>query len=369
MGLLKKNRSTIIHCLPRKTILNQALWCIFVLLSSLIPNSQPVSPVRRFQRLIAGISVVLFGAKVGAWVLTHSVTILTDALESTVNVVAAFVGLYSLRVAAKPRDADHPYGHAKAEFISALFEGMLVFVAGILVLWSAAAQLFRPHPILSLDIGIAVVAGAGLVNGLAGIYALRTGKRNRSAVLLSAGRHLLSDAYSSAGAVAGLFLLRATGWRWVDSAVAALFGFVILWTGYKVLRHSFSGIMDETDEPLLKEILSLLEAHRRPNWIDLHNLRLVRYGETVHLDAHMTLPWYHLVRDADLEIQKMEALVQSRFGSTAELFIHIDGCEPYQCYLCTMPECAVRQEAFKEKVVWTTESVWANAKHGKKYEL
>ncbi len=338
---------------------------IFVSLKSSEAILTPLSPVRRFQRLIVVISVVLFIAKMAAWALTNSVTILTDALESTVNVVAALIGLYSLRVAAKPRDADHPYGHAKAEFISALFEGILVFIAGLLVLWSAAVQLFKPHPIQSLDFGIAVVAAGGLINGLAGLYAVRTGKANRSLVLESAGRHLLSDAYSSAGAVAGLFLLRATGWIWIDSAVAALFGGIILWTGYKVLRSSFSGIMDETDEPLLKEILLLLEEHRRPNWIDLHNLRIVRYGETVHLDAHMTLPWYHLVRDADLEIQKMEALVQSRFGSTGELFIHIDGCEPFQCHLCSMPECPVRQESFKEKVVWTTESVWANAKHGK----
>ena len=315
--------------------------------------------------MITGISILLFAGKMAAWLLTHSVTILTDALESIVNVVAALIGLYSLHVAAQPRDADHPYGHAKAEFISALIEGILVFIAGLLVLYSAVVQFFHPHAIQSLDFGIAVVAAGGLINGIAGLYAVRTGKSNRSLVLESAGRHLLSDAYSSAGAVAGLFLLRATGWIWVDSAVAALFGGIILWTGYKVLRSSFSGIMDETDEPLLKEMLALLEANRRPNWIDLHNLRLVRYGETVHLDAHMTLPWYQLVRDADGEIQTMEALVQAQFGPTAELFIHIDGCEPYQCHLCSMPECPVRQETFKEKIVWTTESVWANAKHGK----
>lgn len=317
------------------------------------------------QRLIVVLATVLFAGKMGAWFLTHSVTILTDALESTVNVVASCIGLYSLHVAAKPRDVDHPYGHAKAELVSSGIEGLLIFVAGILVMYSAGIQLLRPQPIHSLDLGIVVVAITGLINFFAGLYAVKVGKNRSSLVLVSAGKHLLSDAYSSGGALVGLGLIYLTHWAWLDSVVAALFGIVILVTGYRVMRTSLSGIMDEANLPLLQHILQTLQASRKPEWIDLHNLRVVQYGEKVHLDAHMTLPWYHTVQQADTEIHALEKVVQQHFGDSAELFIHIDACQPYQCKLCCMPDCPVRRQTFLQQIPWTIETVWEDAKHGK----
>ncbi len=321
--------------------------------------------LRRVQRLIAGVSAALFAVKLGAWFLTHSVTILTDALESIANVAAGFIGLYSLRIAAKPRDVDHPYGHAKAELISAGIEGLLISVAGVLVMYSAAVQLFRPQEFRALDIGILLIAATGALNYLLGIYAVRKGQAQKSLVVESAGKHLKSDAYSSVGALVGLGLIYYTGWRWLDSAVAALFGIVILVTGYRVIRAAFAGIMDEADLPLLTQILQKLQSARRPRWIDLHNLRVVQYGDKVHLDAHMTLPWYDTVQQADEEIHALEAVIRENFGDTAELFIHIDACQPYQCKLCRVESCPVRQEGFKELIPWTLETVWEDAKHGK----
>lgn len=311
------------------------------------------------------LSTVLFGGKMVAWWLTHSVTILTDALESTVNVVASCIGLYSLRVAAKPRDVEHPYGHAKAELISAGIEGMLIAVAGVLALYSAVVQLFRPQPIRALGSGIVVVAVSGLINYLAGLYAQRKGKARHSLVVESAGIHLKSDAYSSVGALAGLVVISMTGWQWLDSLVAAIFGAIIFYTGYRVVRTALSGIMDEADLPLLGDILQKIEAARRPRWIDLHNLRVVQYGEKIHLDAHMTLPWYDTVQQADTEIHALEEVVRKDFGNTAELFIHIDACQPYQCKLCRVDPCPVRQETFKAQIPWTLQTVWEDAKHGK----
>lgn len=321
--------------------------------------------VQKVQLLIAVVSTVLFAGKISAWFLTHSVTILTDALESTVNVVAGFIGLYSLRIAAKPRDVDHPYGHAKAELISAGIEGLLIAVAGLLALYSAVVQMFRPHPIQALNSGMIVIAVTGLVNYLVGIYAQSRGKAQHSIVLRSAGVHLKSDAYSSVGSLLGLFLISFTGWLWLDGIVAAVFGGIIFYTGYRVVRTSFSGIMDEADLPLLTDILQKIQAARRPQWVDLHNLRVVRYGDKVHLDAHMTLPWYDTVQQADEEIHALEAVVKKNFGDTAELFIHIDACQPYQCKLCMVEPCPVRQEAFKQLIPWTLQAVWEDAKHGK----
>ncbi len=322
-------------------------------------------PARKVQLLIAVLSTVLFVGKMGAWLLTHSVTILTDALESIVNVVAGFIGLYSLRIAAKPRDVDHPYGHAKAELISAGIEGILISVAGVLVLYNAVMQFLHPRPIHALDVGMIIVAAAGIINYIVGLYAQQQGRKQSSLVLESAGVHLKSDAYSSAGAVLGLILIYFTGWLWLDGVVAALFGIIILWAGYRVIRASFAGIMDEADLPLVRRILEKIQEARRPRWIDLHNLRVVQYGEKVHLDAHMTLPWYDTVQQADAEIHALEHVVRKDFGDTAELFVHIDACRPFQCKLCTVPECPVRQEVFKERIPWTLETVWEDSKHGK----
>ena len=310
-------------------------------------------------------SVVLFAGKLWAWFLTHSVTVLTDALESTVNVLAGFIGLYSVRVAARPRDADHPYGHAKAEFVSAAFEGLLIFIAGLLILYSAAVQLVHAQKPHTLDAGLWIVGISGAINWLLGSYAVTIGKRERSLTVESAGRHLRTDAYSSAAVIGGLALLLITNWYWLDGAVAAVFGIVILVTGYRVLRRSLAGIMDEVDLPLLKDVVQVLQENRKDSWIDLHNLRVLRYGDVLHLDAHMTLPWYSRVRDADEETHVMEALIQKHFGGAAEIFVHIDGCQYYQCKLCAVKDCPVRAESLKERLEWTLENVWADSKHGK----
>ncbi len=318
----------------------------------------------RIQRLIAITSLVLLAGKLWAWHLTHSVAILTDALESIVNVIAGFIGLYSIVFASRPRDTNHPYGHGKAEFISAAIEGTLIIIAGVVIMYEATSRLLHPGDLDQLDIGIIISVVTGAINFLLGKYAVRTGARQRSMTLEAAGKHLQTDAWSTFAIVAGLVLLLLTGWQWIDSAVALLFGGIILRTGYKVIRKSLAGIMDETDEKLAHEAIGFLQRHRRPQWIDLHNFRVIRYGANLHVDAHLTVPWYYQVKDADEEIHALEALVRSHFGDKVEMFIHIDACMPFQCSLCTVDPCPERQEPFKQQVTWTKENVWNDAKHG-----
>src|ERR1043165_1673930 len=157
----------------------------------------------------------------------------------------------------------------------------------------------------------------------------------------------MSDAYSTLAIAIGLILLYITGLAWLDSAVAIVFSLFIIVTGYRVLRRSLAGIMDEADEELIKSVVQILQKHRQPQWIDLHNLRVIQYGEVLHVDAHMTLPWYYRVADAEKEIHSLEDLIREHFGAKIELFIHIDGCMPYSCKLCALLECPVRQETFK----------------------
>ncbi len=332
---------------------------------STIQPINPTNPAIRIQRIIAALSVVLFAGKLWAWYLTGSVTILTDALESTANVVAGFVGLYAVTLAAKPRDANHPYGHGKAEFVSAAVEGSLIIAAGLMIIYEAIYHLLRPTVLQSLDWGMVLISITGIVNFMLGAYAVQTGRKQRSATVEAAGRHLKTDAYTTIAILAGLFLVRITGWLWLDATVALVFAFVILFTGYKVLRKSLSGIMDEADLSLLQRVIDVLNKHRRDDWIDLHNMRVMHYGNTLHVDAHMTLPYYFQVKDADREIHALEALIMEHFGSSVELFVHIDGCVFYQCKLCSMPECPVRQSPLIQRLTWDVGNVMLDSKHGK----
>ena len=300
----------------------------------------------RIQRYIAILSVVLFLGKLWAWYLTHSVTVLTDALESTVNVIAGFIGLYSIILSAKPRDIDHPYGHGKAEFISSAVEGSLIFIAGLMIIYEAIDQLIHPKPLHKLDVGIYIVAATGLLNFFIGTYAVAQGKKMRSLILESAGKHLRVDAYSTFAIVGGLALIMFTKVQWLDSAVAMLIAIIILVTGYKLVRRSLSGIMDETDMQLLNDVIAYLQTNRRAQWIDLHNLRVMQYGDVMHLDAHMTLPWYYTVKDADAEIHVLEEMIKQHFDNKVEVFVHIDACQPYQCKLCAVANCQHRQAPF-----------------------
>jgi len=322
----------------------------------------------RLQRWIAIASSVLLIAKFLAYYLTHSVSILTDALESIVNVVAGFIGLYSLYVAAKPRDMDHPYGHGKAEFISAAVEGTLVLSAGLLIIYNAVKNLIYPVPISDLDLGIYLVAGTAVVNWLLGAISLRQGKKNNSLALIASGKHLQTDTYSTIAIIIGLLLISYTNYYWIDGVVAICFGLFIIYTGYKIVRTSLAGIMDEADLILLEKMVSILSVNKRENWVDLHNLRVIKYGNVLHVDCHLTVPWYFNIHQAHAEIDELAKLIRGNFGESLELFVHNDGCLYFQCHICNKTDCPVRQHDFKERIEWTLDNALQNEKHGRREE-
>ena len=317
----------------------------------------------RLQKIITGIAVLLFLIKILAWYLTESIAILTDALESTVNVIAGLIGVYSLYVSAKPKDMDHPYGHGKAEFISAAVEGTLISVAGIIIIYEAIGNLIKPQPVHKLDYGILLIAATAVINSIAGIICTKKGKENQSLVLISSGKHLQTDTYSTIGIILGLILLRIFKLLWIDSAVAILFACIIMITGYKIVRSSIAGIMDEADDGLVNKMVSMLNLNRRPNWIDLHNMRIIKYGSILHLDCHLTVPWYLNVHEAHDEIDALSNFVKKEFGETMELFVHSDGCLEFSCRICTKNDCPVRQHTFEKKVEWGMRNIDSNNKH------
>jgi cation diffusion facilitator family transporter len=315
------------------------------------------------QRWVAILSVVLLVIKVTAYYLTDSLAILTDALEGIVNIVAGFVGLYSLYLSAKPRDDDHPYGHGKIEFVSALLEGSLIIIAGLVIIYHSVSHLITPSSIKKLDVGTLLIAFTAIVNYGMSIWCIRTGKKNNSIALIASGRHLQTDTLTTVGIIVGLVIVYFTNLLWLDNVVAIIAALLILWTGYKILRSSLAGILDETDKSLLVRLVGLLNQNRRANWMDLHNLRIIKYGNVLHIDCHLTLPWYLNMHEAHLEIDDLTQLIRNNFGSSVEFFIHTDGCLEFSCKICSKHDCPVRQHLQEKKIEWTVENVSSNTKH------
>jgi cation diffusion facilitator family transporter len=327
----------------------------------MIPPKQNI----RVQQWVVVTSVVLFVVKLVAYYLTHSMAILTDALESTVNVVTGFTGLYSLRLAAKPRDDNHPYGHGKIELLSASFEGFLILLAGLIIIYESITHLLHPHLVKQLDTGIALIAGTALINYLMGTWCIRVGQKEHSMALEASGKHLQSDTWTTLGIVGGLILLKISGIGWIDNVVAIIFAFVIIVEGYKILRRTVAGLTDEADEALLKELVSVLNLNKPNTWIDLHNLRTIKYGSVLHLDCHLTVPWYYNVNQAHEQIDALDALIRQNFPHSIEMFVHTDGCIPGKsCVICPIENCAERQTAFEKRIVWNITNITNNQKHG-----
>lgn len=315
------------------------------------------------QKWVAVVSVLLLAIKFIAYYSTHSVSILTDALESIVNVAAGFIGLYSLYIAGKPRDNDHPYGHGKAEFLSAGIEGTMIGAAGAIIIYKAIQHLINPVELHKIDYGILLIAVTAIANFTVGFYCLKTGKKNNSAALIASGKHLQTDTWSTIGIITGLLLLYLTGRQWIDSVVALIFGLYIIYTGYSIVRTSIAGIMDEADVKLLSRMIEVLNSNRRENWVDLHNLRVIKYGSVLHLDCHMTVPWYLNIHEAHREIDVLAALIRQEFGESLELFVHSDGCLPFSCQICNKVNCTERKNNFEQKIEWTLENISQNKKH------
>ncbi|MFI5172529.1 MAG: cation diffusion facilitator family transporter [Chitinophagales bacterium] len=319
----------------------------------------------QLQKLVVAIAFILLLIKFAAYLVTGSNAILTDALESIVNVAAGAFGLYSLILASKPKDADHPYGHGKIEFISASIEGSMILITGVIIVGKSIYNLFYPQQIQNIDIGILLIAVAGTVNFILGWSLEKRGKAADSLTLIAGGKHLQSDGLSTAGLLAGLILLYIFQYSWIDGAVAIALGIYIIFQGYKIVRRSVAGIMDEADKILLNSIIATLNENRQPNWMDLHNMRVIKYGANLHFDCHLTVPYYFSVKEGHDELDKMEKLIHQHHSNSDELFVHVDACvPPHMCKICIKQDCNVRMADFENKIEWDMENVLRNKKHG-----
>jgi cation diffusion facilitator family transporter len=297
-------------------------------------------------RLSLAVGTLVFAAKLAAWIATGSVAVFSDAMESIVNVVAALLLVWSLRIAAQPADRDHPYGHGKAEFLSAAVEGALIIVAALLITAQAVRELVLGGVPQRLDTGLALVAGASLLNGALGLHLLSVGKRTGSLALVADGRHILTDVWTSAGVLVGLLGVQLTGWVWLDPAVALAVAANIVREGWRLLQRAVGGLMDEADVALLEKLAAALEAERPPEWIDVHGLRAWRSGAELHADLHLVVPRYLDAERLHRIAEAVEERLREASGFPTEAVVHFDPCRPHECPHCEMRACPVRGAAF-----------------------
>lgn len=311
--------------------------------------------------LLVGIG--LMGLKFLAFFITDSNAILTDALESIINVTAGAFALFSVYYASFPKDENHPYGHGKIEYFSAGVEGGLILLAGTAMIIKSGYNFFFPVSIQMLDMGVYLSSFAGFCNYLMGRFLIQQGGKLHSTVMIADGKHLISDTLSSIGMIVGLLLIHFTQLYWLDNVIAIILGAFIFYTGYKLIKESVTNLLDEADYEKLEQLIEILNKHRRDNWIDMHNLRVLKYGARLHIDAHITLPWYENLVISHGEVRAVEELVKEKMENDVELFIHADPCLPTSCSICTKADCTVRKGKFVKKLTWTLENILPDKKH------
>jgi cation diffusion facilitator family transporter len=308
-------------------------------------------------------SIALMVVKFVAYLFTHSTAILTDALESIINVVAGGFALFSIYYSSQPKDKNHPYGHGKIEYLSVGIEGGLILLAGGSIFVKSVMGFFHPAIVESINIGIYLSVFAGGCNYWMGTYLLKHGKAHHSSLMVADGKHLITDTISSIGLVIGLIIIYFTKYYVLDNIIALFFGGYIFYTGYQLLKESVNNLLDEADYEQLDKVVNILNEHRTEKWIDMHNLRVLKYGAHLHIDAHITLPWYDNLDASHGEVTAVEQLITTKLEGEVEFFIHADPCLPSSCPICPIKDCAVRKQPFVKRLEWTLENLLPDQKH------
>jgi cation diffusion facilitator family transporter len=292
---------------------------------------QQTRDLSRFAYLSIAAAVVTITLKFVAWRITGSVGLLSDAAESVVNLVAAVAVLIALKVAAMPADKNHHFGHTKAEYFSAAVEGMMIFVAAVVIVVSAVERFIRPQPIENVGLGLAISVVASLVNGAVAMVLLRAGRQHRSLTLTADGKHLMTDVWTSAGVVVGVLVVALTGIERLDPVVAFLVGLNIIWTGWKLVRESTEGLMDiampKEDNAAIAEILSRFVTRE----VHFHALRTRLSGHHRFAEVHVLVPGAWTVQRGHDLVEEVEEAVHREFGDLA-LTCHLEPTEDPRAY-------------------------------------
>lgn len=293
------------------------------------------------------VSVIVLALKTKAYYDTHSVGVLSDALETVVNVITALVALYAVKLAAEPADENHPYGHGKMEYFSAAFEGGLIFFAALAILYKSAEAFFFGSHVENIDAGMISLTVATALNLVTGLHLLFAGRAQKSEALKASGKHVLSDVITTIGVGLGLLLVQWTGIYWIDSVVGFIVGLWLGYEAYKIVRSNSAALLDETDEASLSELARIIAKYRTSAVIDIHNLRMIRSGNFHHIDAHLVVPEFWDIHQAHTMAHEFELKVVKDYQYDGEFAFHMDPCQRRFCRACSLEVCALRQAPFE----------------------
>jgi cation diffusion facilitator family transporter len=276
------------------------------------------------------IGFVMFALKMGAYALTGSAAILSDAAESVVHVVAVCFAFYSLRLTYKPADAGHLYGHSKISFFSAGFEGAMIIIAAIYIIYTATAKWLHGLELERLGLGTTLTAAATLINGALGGYLVWTGKKKKSLILEANGKHVLTDCYTSLGVIVGLALVLLTGWLPWDPIFAILVAGNILFSGFGLVRTSVLGLMDVADPKVQEQLTEILTRESEKHHISYHGLRHRSLGNSIWVEVHLLFPENTSLRDAHGIATRIEDVIETRLEPPAQVTTHLETLEDHE---------------------------------------
>lgn len=315
--------------------------------------------ILRWGLVALAVSVALVAIKFTAYVLTSSTAILSDALESVVNIVTSGFTVYAVWLGNKPGDEDHPYGHGRVEYFSVGLEGLFIIAAGLSIGLVATSRLFEPSPLRQLDLGLLLMTVISVSSYAAGTVLIRAGKRHCSGAVEADGHHIRADAITSFGALIGLLLVRVTDAAWIDAAVAITIGIWLVFSGVGMVRKAVAGLMDAADPELLEAIAATLEATREPGWVAPHRAKVHRLGPKIHFDLHLVFPRYWSLERTHEATLRLEDSLRHQFGDDTESMIHMEPCTPRSCSYCDIEACPVRSSPFVERYSWSGEHIAA----------
>lgn len=283
--------------------------------------------LKKFIYLSIAAALVTIILKFFAWYLTDSVGLLSDALESCVNLVAAIIALIMLTIAETPADEKHPFGHTKAEYFSSAIEGGMIVVAAFSIIWSAIPRIIHPQPLENVEVGLLISVGASLINLVVALVLIKAGKKNNSITLDADGKHLMTDVYTSGGVLLGILLVKLSGWQILDGIIAVAVALNILWAGYQLIHRSATGLLDASipDDELAK-ISDLLNSLKSQS-IEHHSLLTRQAGQRKFIALHLLLPGHWTIQDGHDQAEKIEREIRQLFDGPITVFTHLEPIE------------------------------------------
>ncbi|MEN2992547.1 MAG: cation diffusion facilitator family transporter [Bacteroidia bacterium] len=325
-------------------------------------SSTWLSRPERYFRLALGGAIIGLLCKGLAYWAAGTAGFLADATESLLNTFTALLGWYASWWAQRPRDRDHPYGHGKADALISSFQGLLIIATTGGLLYLILAGHYRALQPEGVTEALLAQGSALSLNTLLALLLWKGSQRFQSQALLAESIHLAGDAGTSVIALINLLLLYSGAPLWLDKVIGVALAAAIVYGAFRVLRRTLANLVDTQDPALLEKIVQILDRHRRPEWIDIHNVRIQRYGAALHVDGHVTLPWYWDLARAHEAMKALEEAIRKELGEPIEFFWHMDPCEPICCPFCEVLDCAHRVAVFRERLPLRAERLFVNAK-------